>query len=65
MEVSFIWARRDCLESLALNESTDFASKKFFLFAKTLRSLLASRSNPLNKTMFCWGLYPNLDKKRD
>ena len=32
-----------CLESLALNESTDFASKNFILFAKVLRSLLAPR----------------------
>ena len=37
-------ALEDCLESLALNVSTDFASKNFVLFAKVLRTLLAPRS---------------------
>ena len=39
------WALEDCLESLALNVSTDFASKNFVLFAKVLRTLLTPRSN--------------------
>ena len=41
----FIRKRRDCLESFALNVSTDFASKNFVLFAKVLRTLLTPRSN--------------------
>ena len=41
-----IWARRDCLESLALNVSTGFASMNYIHFAKALRTLLAPRSNP-------------------
>ena len=32
---------------LALAVSTGFAAKNFILFAKALRTLLASRSNPL------------------
>ena len=36
----------DCLESLALNVTTCFASKNFIFFAKALRTLLAPRSNP-------------------
>ena len=39
------WAGVDCLESLALNVSTDFASMNFIHFAKVLRTLLAPRSN--------------------
>ena len=39
------WALEDCLESLALNVSTDFASMNFIHFAKFLRTLLAPRSN--------------------
>ena len=41
----FILPEMDCLESLALNVPTDFASKNFILFAKFLRTLLAPRSN--------------------
>ena len=39
------WALEDCLESLALNVSTDFATMNFIHFAKVLRTLLAPRSN--------------------
>ena len=39
------WAGVDCLESLALNVSTDFASMNYIHFAKVLRTLLAPRSN--------------------
>ena len=39
------WAGVDCLESLALNVSTAFASMNYIHFAKTLRTLLAPRSN--------------------
>ena len=41
----YIWARRDCLESLAINVSSDFASKNDVFSAKVLRTLLAPRSN--------------------
>ena len=49
------WALEDCLESLALNVSTDFASKNVVLFAKVLRTLLAGvyfgQLNCKNKAM--------------
>ena len=48
----------DGLESLALNESTDFASKNYILFAKVLRSLLAPRSNPKKKAFAFLGFLP-------
>ena len=45
MNIYVICRWGDCLESLALNVSTDFASKNFVLFAKVLRTLLAPRLN--------------------
>ena len=62
----FWWRWRECLESLALNVSADFASKNFILFAKVLRTLLAPRSNPdkaLPWGFFC-PLIPNKEGTR-
>ena len=57
MSLSFLWwALEDCLESLALNVSTDFASMNFIHFAKLLRTLLTPRSNPINASH--WGSRP-------
>ena len=49
----------DCLESLALNVSTDFASMNIIHFAKLLRTLLALRSNPQI------GSHPHRSNKKD
>ena len=65
LEVFFIWDQRDCLESFALNVSTDFASMNFIHFAKLLRTLLTPRSNPIKKACAFWGSHPFLVKKRD
>ena len=43
-----IWAGVDCLESLALNVSTDFASMNYIHFAKVLRTLLAPARTKAN-----------------
>ena len=51
----------DCLESLALNVSTDFASMNYIHFAKVLRTLLAPRSNHWQGFALC-GSHPRSRK---
>ena len=59
------WAGVDCLESLALNVSTDFALMNYIHFAKVLRTLLAPRSNHRQGFALCGShpLYKNHEKR--
>ena len=54
----------DCLELLASNVSTDFASMNYIHFAKVLRTLLAPHSNPIKKVSLSWGSNPKLGHKK-
>ena len=59
------WAGVDCLESLALNVSTDFASMNYIHFAKVLRTLLAPRSNHWQGFALCGSHPPFSTNKKE